>query len=99
MSLFRRSPKPIENALQEYFDTLPNRKQVKRGIALGNWAEIVGERIVSHTKDVRFDGTVLIVRMDSPLWRNELHTQRYSILNKLNQSVLENVISDIIIKE
>lgn len=99
MSLFRRSPKPIGNALQDYFDSLPNKKQLKRGLALTNWNEIVGERIALHTKELRYEGAKLIVRMDNPLWRQEVHAQRFAILNKLNQSVQDEVIAELIIKE
>lgn len=99
MSLYKRTPKPIGNALQDYFDSLPNKKQLKRGLAATNWANIVGERIAQQTKELHYEGSKLIVRMNSSLWRHEVHVQRFAILTKLNQSVQDDVISELVIKE
>lgn len=99
MSLFKRSPKPIGNALQEYFDSLPDRRKLKRGLAVTNWAAIVGERIAQQTKELHYEGTKLIVKMNSSLWRHEVHVQRFAILTKLNDSVQDDVISELVIKE
>lgn len=99
MSLYRRKPQSLGKALQDFFDTIPNKKQIKRALAITNWNEIVGERIALETHEVRIEGTKLIVFMKNSLWRHEVHAQRYIILNKLNQSVGEEVLSEIIVKE
>jgi predicted nucleic acid-binding Zn ribbon protein len=99
MALYRRTPKGISSALSEFFDSLPNRKQFKRSLAVNNWPNIVGERIHSQTKNISIEGSKLVVKMSSSLWRHEVHAQRFSILNKLNDSVNDEVFTELFIKE
>ncbi|TNE73186.1 DUF721 domain-containing protein [bacterium] len=99
MSLFRRKPEPIGKALQDYFDSVKDKTKLKRGLAMSNWNEIVGVRIAEQTREIKTDGAKLIVFMKNSLWRSEVHAQRYTILNKLNQSVGDDVFSEIVVKE
>lgn len=99
MALFRRTPKGISSALTDFFDSLPNRKQFKRSLAVTNWSLVVGERISAQTKHVTIEGTKLVVKMSSSLWRHEVHAQRFAILNKLNDSVNDEVFTELLIKE
>jgi predicted nucleic acid-binding Zn ribbon protein len=99
MALYRRTPKGISTALTDFFDSLPNRKQFKRSLAVLNWERIVGDRIASQTKHLSIEGTKLVVKMSSSLWRHEVHAQRFSILTKLNESVNDEVFTELMIRE
>ena len=99
MALYRRTPKGISSALSDFFDSLPNRKQFKRSLAVTNWSSIVGERISAQTKSISIEGTKLVIKMSSSLWRHEVHAQRFAILTKLNNSVNDDVFTELLTKE
>lgn len=93
-----KQPKRFSELLQGFIEKYPHRRQLKRGMILSLWPEIVGAAISEQSKEIRFEGSKLIVRVSSASWRQELHMQRYNIMKKLNAEVKEDIISEIIVK-
>lgn len=77
---------------------MPHQTELKRGMVLHFWPSVVGERIASVTKDVRFEGSKLIVKVDNEAWRHEIHANRFSIIKKLNEKVDSKVVKEIIVR-
>ncbi len=63
--------------------------------ALNNWNEIVGDRVARNTQPDRVEHGVIIVKVSSPTWRQELYFQKKEILQKINNTIGKNVIRDI----
>lgn len=99
MALYQRSPKELSSVLTDFFNTLPNKKQIKRSFVVANWNTIVGERIASETKSLSIEGTKLLVKMSSTLWRHEVHLQRFTILTKINDFAQDQVFTELVVKE
>ncbi|TVQ64619.1 MAG: DUF721 domain-containing protein [Balneolaceae bacterium] len=96
--VFRRQPRPISDLLKEFMKNSPRQPELKRGMVLHLWPEVVGEGISKATRGVRFDGHKLIVTMDNEAWRFELHANRYRIMKKLNERVGSGVVKELIVR-
>jgi predicted nucleic acid-binding Zn ribbon protein len=95
---FGRQPKSMNELLKEFMKRIPRQTELKRGMVLHVWPDVVGEKINGITKKVRFDGTSLIVTVTTEAWRYELHANRFSIAKKLNERVDSNVVKEIIVR-
>lgn len=95
---FGRKPKSLNELLQEFMNRIPQKTEMKRGMVLHYWPEVVGDKIDAVTKSVRFEGNKLIVTVKNEAWRYEIHSNRYSIAKKLNDRVDSKVIKDIVVR-
>lgn len=98
MAYYNRYPKPLNKLVKEFIRDFPQHKEIKKGMILSFWPEVVGSAIANQSENIHFEGSKLIVHIKNPAWRHELHLQRYSIAAKLNQSVNEKIIKEIIIR-
>lgn len=96
--VFRRQPRAMSDLLKEFMKKIPRQTELKRGMALHLWPEVVGEGISKATKGVRFDGEKLIVTMTNEAWRFELHANRYRIMKKLNERVGSAIVKELIVR-
>ncbi|WP_234567473.1 DUF721 domain-containing protein [Rhodohalobacter sp. 614A] len=95
---FGRKPKALNNLLQEFMDKIPQKTEMKRGMVLHYWPDVVGGKIAEVTKQIRFDGSKLIVTVENEAWRYEIHKNRFTIAKKLNDRVESKVVKDIIVR-
>ena len=65
------------------------------GVGDYRWAEIVGERIAQISEADRIENGVLIVKVSSPVWRNELVFMKSSLINSVNEALAKTVVKDI----
>ena len=63
--------------------------------ALNMWNEIVGETVAKKTEPDRVEHGVIVVKVSSPTWRQELYFQKKEIIKKLNNKIGKKVIRDI----
>ncbi len=63
--------------------------------ALNIWGETVGEKVAKNTEPDRVEHGVIIVKVSSPTWRQELHFQKNEIIQKINKTIGKKVIRDI----
>ena len=63
--------------------------------ALNVWNEIVGDIVAKNTEPDRVEHGVIIVKVSSPTWRQELYFQKKEIIKKINNKIGKNVIRDI----
>lgn len=95
---FGKKPQSMNELLKQFMKKIPHQTELKRGMILHLWPEVVGGQIKAITKDVRFEGNRLIVRVENEAWRHELHANRYSIAKKLNDRVDSKIIKEIIVR-
>lgn len=88
----------MNQLLKQFMKKMPHQTELKRGMVLHLWPSVVGERIHSVTKDVRFEGNKLIVKVENEAWRHEIHANRFSITKKLNEKVDSKVVKEIIVR-
>ncbi len=95
---FNRKPQSLNQLLKQYIKKMPHQTELKRGMVLHLWPSVVGERIKSVTKDLKFEGNRLIVYVDNEAWRHEIHSNRFSIIKQLNEKVGSKVVKEIIVR-
>lgn len=96
--MYRRKPQALGDLIEDFIESVPNRKSMKRGMIRAFWREEVGDSIADQTDDMWFKGDLMFVRIKNPAWRHEVHMQRFVIAQRLNKRVKEEIIQDIIIK-
>ena len=70
-------------------------KAILQNESLTLWKDIVGEAIGNNTTPEEVKHDVLIVRVSTPVWRNELMFRKKEILEKINKTLGKKVIKDI----
>ena len=75
-------------------------KRLNEAHAVSHWEKAVGVQIAKHARPMSVKDGVLLVEVDHPIWRSELHHRKKQILNALNAKASENpqgeVLSDIV---
>jgi hypothetical protein len=55
------------------------------------WPLAIGESISKHARAVQIKGTTLFISVEKPVWRQELHSNKTLVLQKLNRYLIENL--------
>lgn len=95
---YSNKPKALDSLLKDFMKRIPQRSELKKGLVLHFWPEVVGEQVSKITRDVYFERDKLIVIVINDAWRHELHMNRYSIKKKLNVKVGSEVVKDVIVR-
>lgn len=95
---YSNKPQALDSLLKEYLKGLPKRKELRRGLVLHFWPEVVGERVADITKELYFERDRLIVRVPGEAWRHELHMSRFMIKTKLNKKAGSDIVKEIVIR-
>ncbi len=98
MAYRRKQPRQLKELVDDFIEDYPHRVALKRGMILAMWPEKIGASIREQVRDMKFQGSRLIVRVPDPSWRHEIHMQRYQIAKTLNKAVKEEIIREIIVK-
>ena len=59
------------------------------------WESLVGEHIAKAATAVRIAKGVLLVKVKSSTWRNELNLRKQEIISTLNRGLGQDVVKDI----
>jgi len=88
----------LGSVLKKLLRDLHIEKKVYQNQALLVWNEVVGEKIskISHAESV--ENGILFVHVENPSWRTELSYLKRDIINRLNNRIGMNIITDIILK-
>jgi predicted nucleic acid-binding Zn ribbon protein len=89
-------PESLGGVLQNLLKNLGLERRINEQKLISNWEKIVGIKIAEKTKAFKIEGKKLFVKVQSPSWRNELFYLKKEIIEKLNSSVKQEVIKDII---
>jgi predicted nucleic acid-binding Zn ribbon protein len=87
--------KSIGSVFSELFKELGIDKAIEQNKAVVDWAEIVGERIAEVSQAEKIEKGTLIVKVESPVWRNELSFMKQNLIEDLNKKLKKNIVKDI----
>ena len=85
----------LKKALNAALKTFGLENAVAQNDALLIWEEAVGKKIAKNTEPDRVEHGIIIVKVSSPTWRQELFFQKEEIVKKLNNKIGKRVIKDI----
>jgi predicted nucleic acid-binding Zn ribbon protein len=63
--------------------------------ALNVWNEVVGAKVAKNTQPEKVEHGVIIVKVSTPTWRQELFFQKNEIVDKINDKIGKIAIRDI----
>ena len=87
--------KHLKKAIEEAIDSAGIKSALSQEAAIVLWDSIVGEAVSSVTKAERVESGVLIVKVETAVWRQELHMQKEEIINKVNKKIGTRAIREI----
>ncbi|MFH1214811.1 MAG: DUF721 domain-containing protein [Candidatus Neomarinimicrobiota bacterium] len=73
-------------------------KPVRQNEAFFFWQEVVGEVIAKHASPEKISYSKLFIKVDSPVWRNELTFRKDEILKQLNSHLDNAQIKEIVLR-
>ena len=87
--------KRLKEVIEDAIDGAGIKTALNQEGAVLLWGSIVGEAISSVAKAERVDSGHLVVRVESPVWRQELYMQKEEIVDKINKKIGTNAIKEI----
>ncbi len=88
----------LQRAITKLLKTYRIEKPVQQHQALFEWNNIVGDEIARHTHPEKISYGKLVVKVDSPAWRNELVFSKGEILSKINKKLKKAKIKEIVLR-
>ncbi|MFQ6675088.1 MAG: DUF721 domain-containing protein [Fidelibacterota bacterium] len=85
----------IKSVLEKFLRKTGMDKPVLQNRALVVWNEVVGDTVAGRAQPEEVKHGVLVVKVDTPVWRNELSLRKSEIVKALNRAIGESVIKDI----
>ena len=87
--------KHLKKAIEEAIDSAGIKSALSQEAAIVLWDSIVGEAVSSVTKAERVESGTLIVKVETAVWRQELHMQKEEIINIVNKKIGTRAIREI----
>ncbi len=87
--------KALEQFLNRLIKELGYEKRLEYQRLLDAWPQVVGERIADVSKAERIQNGVMVVKVESPVWRNELALEKERILRLIQEKTGSKAIVDI----
>jgi len=81
--------------IQQLFEARGMERKLREYRAWEIWEQVVGAQIASHARPLRLRDGVLEVRVDQPIWMQQLRLMAPQILAKLNQTLGEELVREI----
>jgi predicted nucleic acid-binding Zn ribbon protein len=85
----------IGEVLEDLVQKLGVKKRLQEYEALLRWEEVVGEQIARVATAVRITKGILVIKVRSSVWRNELNMRKGEIIQKLNDALGGSIVTDI----
>ena len=87
--------KHLKKVIEEAVEGAGIKSALNQESAVILWGTVVGKTISSVTKAERVESGTLIVRVETSVWRQELHMQKSEIIKKINKKIGTIAIRDI----
>ena len=87
--------KSLGEALTELIESLGIKKKLREQEVFSLWDNAVGDRIAKVAKPMRMVKGTLFISVSSGTWRNELSMRKQEIVNRLNEVLAEEIVTDI----
>jgi len=88
-------PAAAGSVLDSLTKTMGVRERLEPYRAWKVWVEVVGPQTAQHAQPFRLRAGVLEVRVDHPVWMQQLQLLKPRILERLNQAIAPGVLEDI----
>ena len=93
-----QEPKRLGDAISEAIKQLGLQRKLDEARVIEAWHEIAGGALQEVTDSVWIDREKLIVKVNSAVWRQELHLQRKAWLDRLTEAVGKPTVKEILFR-
>lgn len=83
------------STIGEILGTLPVKERVKEYGLWKVWDKLAGEAVSRHCQPDRLKDGILFLKVDSPVWMQQLQFMKSLILEKVNVYMKENAVKDV----
>lgn len=94
--------KTNQESLGQVIDRMLDFYRLRSGLTQislqSDWEKIVGAVIASRTEEVLLRGGKLIIRLNSPALRQELHYQRNEIRDNVNAFIGRDTVTEVLLQ-
>tara|TARA_B100000401_G_scaffold129956_1_gene85615 strand:- start:431 stop:706 length:276 start_codon:yes stop_codon:yes gene_type:complete len=87
--------KHLKKVLAEAVEGAGIKSALSQESAVILWGAVVGKAVSSAAKAERVESGVLVVKVETSVWRQELHMQKSEIIKKINKKIGTKAIKDI----
>ena len=87
--------KHLKRAIEEAIEGAGIKSALDQENAVVLWGVVVGDVVSEVTKAEKVEAGTLVVRVETSVWRQELHMQKKEIINKINKKIGTNAIKEI----
>ena len=92
--MVRRAEK-IQDILDRTLQQLGLAERMKEADVVRRFSEIVGDNIAVRAEAVSIRDGKLVVKVASPVWRQELNYSKQEIIDALNRALSDDIVTDI----
>ncbi len=85
----------VGSSIRELVNDLGIGRKIAEYEAVLQWESVVGEHIGRAAEAVRIIKGILVVKVKSSTWRNELNLRKREIIDSLNKALGEDIVKDI----
>ncbi len=85
----------VGSSIRELVNDLGIGRKIAEYEAVLQWESVVGEHIARAAEAVKIVKGVLVVKVRSSTWRNELSLRKKEIIGSLNKALGEDIVKDI----
>jgi len=83
------------STIGEILGTLPVKERVKEYGLWKVWDKLAGEAVSRHCQPDRLKDGILFLKVDSPVWMQQLQFMKSLILEKVNGYMKDNAVKDV----
>lgn len=83
------------STIGEILGTLPVKERVKEYGLWKVWDKLAGEAVSRHCQPDRLKDGILFLKVDSPVWMQQLQFMKSLILEKVNEYMKDNAVKDV----
>jgi hypothetical protein len=91
----KSNTEPLKDVLDRYLKAIGADRKLKEIRLLRHWDSVVGRNIAHATEKIYIDKSILYVKFNSPIAKNEVMMIRNLLVKKMNDLAEEILIKDI----
>jgi predicted nucleic acid-binding Zn ribbon protein len=88
----------LSAALQKVVNSAPMRRRLNAIPIASQWSAVVGDSVAQHAFPAALEKGVLMLEVDSSVWRQQLRLEKEELLNKIQTHFPAELIKEIQIK-
>lgn len=91
----KSNEQPLSEVVKDLLKAYGMEEQMNEMEIMKAWDIVMGKFVAKHTTDMWFKNKVLYIKLDSSVIKNELHLAKTQVIEKMNDFVGKNIITDL----